>query len=362
MLGPKADDLALLPYTSGTTGRPKGCMHTHRTVGTALRASALWRGLGGDDRFFCAAPLFHLLGLQNGLNMPIMLGATSFVQARWDVRQAITTISHQRISYWAALPTMIIDFFGDPATQELDLGALRCLAGGGAPLPFHISERIRQKTGRSYSEAYGLTETASFLHGNPIGREKSGCLGLPTFDVSSLIIDPETLEELPDGREGELITSAPQIMLGYWNNPSADSASFIERHGRRYFRTGDLCIRDAEGYFFIRDRLKRMINAAGFKVWPAEVEKVLQTHPSVREACVVASPDTRLGDVVKAIVVIHPEARGQISEQQFAEWCRGELASYKVPRRVQFVESLPRLGTGKVAWRELQEKEKECPH
>lgn len=356
---PVADDLALLPYTSGTTGRPKGCRHTHRTVTTSLRASAAWRGLHRDDVFFSAAPLFHLLGMQSGMNLPILLGATTVLMARWNVAAARRLVPAYGVSYWAAPPTMVIDFFGDAEVESLDLSRLRRLVGGGAAMPTAVAQRLRRLAGLTYNEAYGMTETASFLHCNPVGAEKPTCLGVPTFGVDSRIVDPETLVELPFGEEGELITHAAQLMLGYWNNPAADAAAFVEIDGKRFLRTGDLCVRDDDGYFFLRDRLKRMINAAGFKVWPTEVENALHAHPAVREACVIGSPDARAGEVVKALVVLDESARGALDEAGLIAWSRTVLAPYKAPRRVQFVERLPRSATGKVMWRELQALERE---
>jgi len=170
-----------------------------------------------------------------------------------------------------------------------------------------------------------------------------------------MIVDPETLDELPRGEVGELVTSGPQVMLGYWRNEDANQQSFFERHGRRYFRTGDLASVDEDGYYFMRDRLKRMINASGYKVWPAEVENMLYAHPAVQEACVIGVTDPKRGETVKALLVLKPDAQA-ISADDFIAWCREQMAAYKVPRIVEFVAQLPKSATGKIQWRALQEE------
>jgi fatty-acyl-CoA synthase len=211
--------------------------------------------------------------------------------------------------------------------------------------------------GLSYNEAYGLSETAAFLHANPLARGKRQCLGVPTQGVHSRIIDPETLHELPQGEVGELVTRGAQVMRGYWRNPQADQDAFITLDGERYFRTGDLALVDADGYYFMRDRLKRMINASGFKVWPAEVENTLYEHPAVHEACVIAVPDDKRGESVLALIVLKPGFQGQLTEQALIDWGRQRMAVYKAPREVRFIGSLPKSGTGKIMWRQLQEQE-----
>ena len=179
---------------------------------------------------------------------------------------------------------------------------------------------------------------------------------MPTQGVDSRIIDPETLQELPQGEVGELITRGAQVMQGYWHNPEADRTSFVDLDGHRFFRTGDLAVVDAEGYFFMRDRLKRMINASGLKVWPAEVENTLYSHPAVHEACVIAVPDAKRGETVMALLVRKPAFKGQVSEQDIIDWSRQQMAVYKAPRLVRFMDSLPKSGTGKIMWRQLQEE------
>jgi fatty-acyl-CoA synthase len=348
------DDLCVLPYTSGTTGRPKGCMHTHRTLLASTLSAVLWRGLHTESVVMGVAPLFHLLGMQNAMLMPMALGATVVMQPRWDAANTACLIERYRVSAWAAPPAMLNDFFAHPEAQRHDLSSLAILNGGGAAMPEAVAEMLQQRFGLAYIEGYGLTETASFLHCNPLGRGKRQCLGVPAFGVDSRIVDPQTLAELPVGEVGELVTSAPQVMLGYWHDEPANAASFFERDGKRFLRTGDLACMDAEGYFFMRDRLKRMINVSGYKVWPAEVESLLHDHPAIHEACVVGVPDDRRGESVKAVVVLKRGAA--LSEAQLIAWCREHMAVYKAPRCVEFRNALPKSSTGKVLWREIQKE------
>ncbi|MBT2322762.1 AMP-binding protein [Variovorax paradoxus] len=349
------EDLAMLPYTSGTTGHPKGCMHTHRTVLASLAASQVWKGLNVESVVLAVAPLFHMLGLQNGMNMPLVLGGTAVMMPRWNPAVAARLIERHRVTVWTAPPAMLLDFFSDPEAQRRELGSLALLSGGGAAMPEAVSAMLAERHGLDYNEGYGLTETASFLHGNPLLRGKRQCLGIPTQGVDSRIVDPVTLEELPQGEVGELVTHAAQVMKGYWRKPEADREAFIEIEGQRFFRTGDLAMVDEEGYFFLRDRLKRMINASGYKVWPAEVESAMYEHPAIHEACVIAVPDGKRGEAVKALVVLKPGFRAEVSEQAVIDWARQRMAVYKAPRIVEFLDSLPKSGTGKILWRELQE-------
>jgi fatty-acyl-CoA synthase len=353
------DDMAVLPYTSGTTGQPKGCHHTHATVLASNIASQVWRGLHADAVMLCVAPLFHMLGLQNGMNVPITLGATIVMMPRWNAAQAVELVERHRVTVWAAPPSMVIDFFAQPSAMERDLSSLTVLSGGGAAMPEAVARLLHDKFGIFYNEAYGLSETASFLHANPTSHGKRQCLGIPTQSVDSRIVDPITLEELPRGEVGELITSGLQVMKGYWRNEQADKEAFIEIEGRRFFRTGDLAMIDEEGYFFMRDRLKRMINASGYKVWPAEVEAMMYDHPSVLETCVISAPDEKRGETVVALVVLKPSDQRNVTEQLLIDWCRQQMAVYKAPRVIRFVDSLPKSNTGKIMWRELQEREQE---
>ena len=225
-------------------------------------------------------------------------------------------------------------------------------------MPHAVAERLQAEFGLTFAEGYGLTETAAPSHANPPERAKLQCLGIALFDTDSRIIDPTTLQELPVGESGEIVTHGPMVFKGYWGHPEATKEAFIEIEGKAFFRTGDLGRRDEEGYFYITDRLKRMINASGFKVWPTEVELLLFKCPLIQEACIIGAIDAYRGETVKAVVVLRQEARGRTAEQDIIDWAREHMAVYKVPRLVEFVDALPKSGSGKVMWRQLQEAER----
>jgi fatty-acyl-CoA synthase len=257
---------------------------------------------------------------------------------------------------------MVIDLFASPNYRSFDLSSLVSLSGGGAAMPQAVAQRLMDEFGITFAEGYGLTETAAPSHLNPPERAKLQCLGIPTFGVDSRVVDPQTLQELPPGEVGEIITRGPMVFKGYWGHPEATAAAFVEFEGQPgFFRTGDLGRMDEEGYFFLTDRLKRMINASGFKVWPAEVESLLFKHPAVQEACIIAARDAYRGETVKAVVVLRAEARGQVSADDITAWARANMATYKAPKLVEFVDALPKSGAGKVMWRLLQDQEAERP-
>ena len=351
------DDLCVLPYTSGTTGLPKGCMHTHRTLMPNVIGGGLWGQSTTEAVSLGVVPMFHITGLLFNVLAPVYGGSTTILMPRWDRELAGRLIARHRVSHWTCIPTMIIDLFGSPNYQSFDLSSLRRLAGGGAAMPQAVAERLMKEFGLSFAEGYGMTETAAPSHSNPPERPKLQCLGIPIFGVDSRVVDPDTLQEVPIGDTGEIVIHGPMVFKGYWRHPEATAAAFVEIDGKRFFRTGDLGRMDDEGYFFITDRLKRMINASGYKVWPSEVELLLFKCPQVQEACVVAARDDYRGETVKAYVVLRDAARGHTSAQDIIDWAREHMAAYKVPRMVEFVDSLPKSGSGKVMWRLLQEKE-----
>lgn len=351
------DDLAILPYTSGTTALPKGCMHTHRTLMPNVVGGGLWGCASAESVSLGVVPMFHITGMMYGLHGPLWGGSTVILMPRWDRELAGRLISRHQVTHWTCIPTMIIDLFGSPNYASFDLSSLRYLSGGGAAMPQAVAERLQREFGLTFAEGYGLTETAAPSHANPPERAKLQCLGIPIFGVDSRVIDPDTLAELPPGQEGEIVTRGPMVFKGYWGHPDATAAAFIEIDGQRFFRTGDLGRMDEEGYFFITDRLKRMINASGFKVWPSEVELMLYKHPAVLEACVIGTRDAYRGETVKAVIVLRPDAKGRTREQDIIDWAREHMAAYKVPRIVEFADALPKSGSGKVMWRALQERE-----
>ena len=353
----QADDMALLPYTSGTTGLPKGCIHTHRTLSPNIVGSALWGHASAETVSLGVVPMFHITGMMYSVLSSVYLGSTIVLMPRWDRELAGRQISRYRVTHWTCIPTMVIDLFGSPNYKLFDLSSLRYLSGGGAAMPQAVAERLQTEFGLTFAEGYGLTETAAPSHANPPERAKLQCLGIPIFGTDCRIIDPVTLAELPDNEAGEIVTHGPMVFKGYWGHPQATAQAFIEIDGKSFFRTGDLGRRDDEGYFFITDRLKRMINASGFKVWPSEVELLLFKCPLVQEACIIGARDAYRGETVKAVVVLRAEARATATEQDIIDWARQHMAAYKVPKQVAFIDALPKSGSGKVMWRQLQELE-----
>ena len=351
------DDLAVLPYTSGTTGLPKGCMHTHGTIMHNAMASGIWAAGTPENKTLCVVPMFHITGMVSVMHSSIYIGATLVLMPRWDRDLAGRLISKWKITHWTNIPTMVIDLLGSPNMAQFDLSSLVNIGGGGAAMPEAVAQRLLDQFGLKYIEGYGLTETAAPSHTNPPDAPKKQCLGIPFMSVDARVVDPETLKELPQGESGEIVISGPQVFKGYWKRPEATASAFFERDGKSFFRSGDMGRIDEEGYFFMTDRLKRMINASGFKVWPAEVEALMFKHPAIQEACIISTKDTYRGESVKAVVVLRSTHKGQVSEQDIINWCRETMAVYKVPRVVEFIDALPKSGSGKVMWRALQEAE-----
>jgi fatty-acyl-CoA synthase len=352
------DDYCVMPYTSGTTGNPKGCIHTHRTVMNTALGGSLWFGVSPDGVVLGTLPMFHVTAMQGSLNQPIYWGLSVVHTLRWDRDTAGEMIQRYKVTSWTSISTMAIDFLANPDLGKYDLSSLRRIGGGGAAMPEAIAQKLRDTTGLDYVEGYGLSETIAPTHVNPPQRPKQQCLGIPIFGVDARIVNPDTLAELGPGETGEIVVNGGQVFLGYWKNPEATAAAFVDIDGKRFFRTGDLARYDEDGYFFMVDRLKRMINAAGFKVWPAEVEAIMYHNPDILEACIIGTGDPQRGETVKACVVLKAASKGRIAEADIIDWCRQNMAAYKYPRIVEFMESLPKSGTGKVQWRALQDREK----
>jgi len=356
-LAVKPADLAILPYTSGTTGLPKGCMHTQGSIMHNAVSSNLWGNGSAEGVTLAVVPMFHITGMVSVMHASIYSGATLVLMPRWDRDLAGRLISRYQVTHWTNIPTMVIDLLGSPNFDKYDLSSLVNIGGGGAAMPQAVAQRLFDQFGLRYVEGYGLTETAAPSHTNPPDAPKQQCLGIPIIGVDSRVVDPETLAEMPQGEQGEIIMHGPQIFSGYWKREDATKAAFMEIDGKSFFRSGDLGHIDEDGYFFLTDRLKRMINASGFKVWPAEVEALMFRHPAIQEACIISTQDAYRGESVKAVVVLRA-THMQTTEQEIIDWCRDNMAVYKMPRSVQFVEALPKSGSGKVMWRSLQEAEK----
>lgn len=355
----KGEDLAVLPYTSGTTGLPKGCMHTNRTVQANTLGAYYWSRTTPNAVHLMTLPLFHVTGMVHSMHMPIYSGSTMVILTRWNRDAAVEMMKTLGCTHWVTIATMIVDFLANPNLKAEDMATLTSISGGGAALPEAVGEKLFKLSGLKFVEGYGLSETIAQTHFNPADRPKMQCLGIPSFDVDSRIIEPSTGKELGVGEIGEIIVNGPQVMVGYYNREDENRQSFIELDGKKFFRTGDIGRYDEEGYFFIVDRVKRMINASGFKVWPTEVESYLYKHPAIQQACVVGVPDERRGETVKAFVILNEEYVGKISEEEIIEWSKEHMAAYKYPRQIEFRKQFPMTSSGKILWRQLQEEEKQ---
>ncbi len=351
------DDLCLMPYTSGSTGQPKGCMHTHATVLHNVAGAAAWKHIDENTVALATAPFFHVTGLIHSFFAAVYAGGGMVIQRRWDPLEAARLVERHRCSHWDNVPTMVVDLLSHPQAMQHDVSSLKWIFGGGTAMPEAIAQKLYELCGVRYIEGYGMTETISQTHINPPQNPKQQCLGIPAFDTEALVVDPVTFEILPIETQGEIVVRGPQLLTGYWKNAQAYAESWCEAGGRKFFRTGDLGRIDEDGYFYISDRLKRMINAAGFKVWPAEVEAVMYRHPAIKECCVIASPDARKGETVKVVVVLKEDFSGKVTADEILSWSRAQMATYKAPRLLEFSHALPRTASGKLMWRALQERE-----
>ena len=351
-----SDDLACMPYTSGTTGHPKGCIHTHSTVMFNIAASPVWTGAAIANQVALAVlPFFHVTGMQSVMNVTIYCGGTLVILPRWDRDAAGQLITRYGVTNWTLVPSMMIDFLSNPRLEQYDISKLTRVSGGGAAMPAAIAQKLLDLTGQVYMEGYGLSETMAPSHVNPPQRMKQQCLGIPLFNVDARIVDPGTGKEVAQGEQGEIWIHGPQVFKGYWNDAQKTAEAFAELDGKQFFRSGDLGYIDEDGFFFFTDRLKRMINASGFKVWPAEVESMMYQHPAILECCVIASRDAYRGETVKAVIVKKPNA--SITAEEIIFWANEKMAAYKIPKVIEFVNTLPKSATGKVMWRALQEQE-----
>lgn len=348
--------LAVIGYTSGTTGEPKGAMLSHRAFSYVVSQRVLWFSDNPDSSDLITLPVNHVAGMC-ALNQALVQARTMVMLARWDAAAVPRLIEHHRIGCWAAVTPMLVELLGRPELAQHDVSSLRRLYGGATAMPEAVARQVEQRLGVPYIECYGMTETCGSTHMNPPQAPRLQCAGIPQVNVDARVIDPDSGVELGVNQPGELVMHCPTQFDGYWGRPEASASAFIEIEGKRFVRSGDIGHYDDDGYFYITDRLKRMINASGLKVWPAEIESRLHGHPAVQEACVIAAHDARRGETVKALVVLREEARGTLTPDALIEWARGCMAAYKVPRQIEFVQSLPRSAAGKLLWRMVQDQQ-----
>ncbi|MFK7691839.1 long-chain-fatty-acid--CoA ligase [Paenibacillus sp. HJGM_3] len=348
------EDVAVLQYTGGTTGTAKGVMLTHRNLVANVEQCRSWlyRMGPGQETVMAAVPLFHVYGMTVCMNFSVAVGGKLALIPRFEVDTLLQTIHKEKPTIFPGAPTMYIALNHHPkAAVKYQLTSVRCCISGSAPLPAEVQQQFEALSGGRLVEGYGLSECSPVTHANPIWeKRKTGSIGIPWPSTDCRIVDPETGEELAAGEVGEMEIRGPQVMKGYWNRPQETEA--VLREG--WLRTGDMASMDEEGYFYIVDRKKDMINAGGFKVFPREVEEVLFEHPSVLEAAVIGIPDEYRGESVKAYVVAKPGTT--LTEEELDVYCRSKLAAYKVPRKYEFRETLPKSMVGKVLRRLLHEE------
>jgi long-chain acyl-CoA synthetase len=349
-----ADDTAFLTYTSGTTGPPKGAMNTHGNVVFNSQVYRDWCGVGPEDAVLGVAPLFHITGLIGHIGLALLTGAPLVLFHRFEPSAAVDVIRAERPTFTIGSITVFIALMNAPNADRDALASLTKIWSGGAPIPPASVKAFTAAFGQYIHNAYGLTETTSPSHLVPAGAEApvdeaSGALsvGVPVYGTVVRILD-EDGTELPPGEVGEIVTSGPQVVPGYWNKPE-ETAKAIPGGA---LHTGDVGYMDAEGWFYIVDRKKDQINAGGYKVWPREVEDVLYEHEAVREAAVVGVPDEYRGETVKAFVSLRPGRTAD--EAELIAFCKARMAAYKYPRRVEFLDEIPKTVTGKLLRRELR--------
>lgn len=341
------DDIALQPYTSGTTGKPKGVLLTHKNLSSNVQSvMKLFAKTGSAERLLVPIPMFHITGMTVLMLSPLSWGATIYPMLRWDAEQAMQLIQEHKITSMVCVPTLYIDLLNHPKADQYDLSSLKLCSSGGAKMPVPVIEAMEQKLGVTVYEGYGLTETSPVTHTNLAApKRKVGSIGWPLEGAECKIVD-ENNRRLSVGQVGELCVRGPMVMKGYHNNPEA-TRQVIDDEG--FFHTGDLGYVDEEGYYYIVDRVKDMINVGGVKVFPKEVEHVLYEHPAVAECAVVGIPDERKGETVKAYIVLKA---GYVPSDALAEeiqqHCLRELAAYKHPREIEFVKELPKTASGKI--------------
>lgn len=348
------EDTACLTYTSGTTGPPKGAMNTHGNVVFNSQAYRAWCNLTADDVVLGVAPLFHITGLIAGVTTSLLLGAPLVLFHRFEPSLAIDVVREERPTFTVGSITVFIALMNAPNAERDALASLTKIWSGGAPIPPSTVKAFSAAFGQYIHNIYGLTETTSPSHGVPAGAdapvdEASGALsvGVPIYNTVVRIVG-DAGEELPPGEIGEIVTSGPQIVSGYWNKPEETERAIPGGA----LHTGDVGYMDADGWFYIVDRKKDQINAGGYKVWPREVEDVLYEHGAVREAAVVGVPDEYRGETVKAYVSLRPGRTAD--EAELIAFCKERMAAYKYPRHVEFLDEIPKTVTGKLLRRELR--------
>jgi long-chain acyl-CoA synthetase len=353
-----AKDLAALPYTGGTTGLPKAAMLTHRNM-VALQAQlqSFWPIYEeGKETIVAFLPFFHIYGQVVVMLGGLSQGATLVLFTTPDIEEILTSMERYQASAFYGVPTLFEYLKEHEKTDRVNWKRLKLIACGADTLHESTIEGWERRTGSQIFEGYGMTETTAVSHGSPVQRPKKGSFGVPIPNMKAAIVEHEGTNFVPVCEVGELILNGPNIMAGYWKRPESNAETFLEIDGERWMRTGDLVSMDAEGYFHFFDRKRDLIKYKGYSVFARHVEEVLYQHPKIKAAGVVGVPDPKVGQLIKAYVVLESEARGKVSEEEIIEFCKDKLAHYKVPKIVEFRGELPKTDVGKVSRRELREE------
>ena len=354
-------DLAALPYTGGTTGLPKAAMLTHHNI-VSLQAQlqAFWPIYEeGKETILAFLPFFHIYGQVVVMLSGLAQGATLVLFTTPDIEEILSAMERYQASAFYGVPTLFEYLKEHEKTDRVNWKRLKLIACGADTLHESTIEGWEKRTCSKIFEGYGMTETTAVSHGSPVQRPKKGSFGVPIPNMKAAIIEHEGTNFVPVGEVGELILCGPNIMEGYWKRPESNEETFLEIDGERWMRTGDLVSMDEEGYFHFFDRKRDLIKYKGYSVFARHVEEVLYQHPKIKAAGVVGVPDPKVGNLIKAYVVLESEARGKVSEEEIIEFCKEKMAHYKVPKIVEFRGELPKTDVGKVSRRELREEAEE---
>ncbi|MCK4361874.1 MAG: AMP-binding protein [Dehalococcoidia bacterium] len=352
------EDIAVLPYTGGTTGLPKGAVLTHyNLLACGMQVQAFWPTFEeGKEVVPALLPFYHIYGQVVVMLNGLILGSTLLLFTTPDLEEILSAMERYRATVFYSVPTAYQFLKDYDKTDRFNWKGLKMITSGADTLHESTVKDWERRTGAKIIEGYGLTECSAVSHVNPWGRPKVGSFGVPIPNVGAAVVNHETGEYLPPGEVGELLIEGPNIMKGYWKRPEDTRESLIELDGRTWLRTGDLVRMDDEGYFFFYDRKKDLIKYKGYSVFAREIEEVLHQHPKVKTAGVLGVPDPDVGQLIKAIVVLETDARGKVTEEEIIKYCKENLAHYKVPKIVEFRGELPKTDVGKVSHRELREE------